>query len=443
MESLSKYNSHRLSEMFQQMKNCLESSKVEYVNEKPVQEFNVDDINEQLGKGNLDILQELDKNQIPYTLAERSNGYTVKYSYKGTNYTIAYYAPQNSGNAVNNDSNTVSGNENSEATEETESPTVSENEDIPEETPAVEQPETDDTQNDVGYEFDFSNIDNLDEPVIAVRKPNSTEAYKSSNISLSEIDDDRVLDGIFKEIEKIKPQIKEYIKTKLEEYGCPEHYNGEIVEQYLNSLITKVVTYAANSNLREQSPILSALNDFSSKSTYGISLPDSPTLKDTINYIIESIDSILDRVKPSSNIKEMLDRISTLNNNTLFNTNYLVYGENLLNTADYFLTNEEKKLKETLQIAQRSSKSYITNDKNEVVEHLDTYSAYMNLRLETAFPDNPEIIDKILANAKTYVLNNMENYRLEPPFPDDYYDVTNILKDYEDKCLELADKKSS
>ena len=69
--------------------------------------------------------------------------------------------------------------------------------------------------------------------------------------------------------------------------------------------------------------------------------------------------------------------------------------------------------------------------------------AYMNLRLETAFPDNPEIIDKILANAKTYVLNNMENYRLEPPFPDDYYDVTNILKDYGDKCLELADKKSS
>ena len=68
------------------------AQKVEKVSETA--KFDIDSINERLGAGDKDALKELEAQKISYSLIENANGYTVKYSYEGNNYTIVYFAPE-------------------------------------------------------------------------------------------------------------------------------------------------------------------------------------------------------------------------------------------------------------------------------------------------------------------------------------------------------------
>lgn len=80
--------------------NVQQSSSVSGSEEGIVEEIHPENINEQLGKGDWSALEALDKHNIPYTKEENDGVITIKYEYKGVNYTVNYYPPETKSNGT-------------------------------------------------------------------------------------------------------------------------------------------------------------------------------------------------------------------------------------------------------------------------------------------------------------------------------------------------------
>lgn len=93
------YLNHMMNKFKKAESGMLLRNSVNEISAAKIQEINppkvdTDSINDRLGKGDKTALKELEAQKIAYTLAENASGYTVKYSYNGTNYIITYYAKE-------------------------------------------------------------------------------------------------------------------------------------------------------------------------------------------------------------------------------------------------------------------------------------------------------------------------------------------------------------
>ena len=401
--------------------------KVEKVSETA--KFDIDSVNERLGAGDKDALKELEAQKISYSLIENANGYTVKYSYEGNNYTIVYFAPETpekdngggTGNlGVTEDSDTTDGindlyvpitPEKPEDVEEPEVPV------IPEEPENVEEPD---------FVFDYSSA-GVDEDVKAEDLYNEDKVenreLKYLDI-ISNVDSDVDAGGwddLFAELEKMKPQLKEYMKQQLEKYGFI--YDEETADKLLNEFITQAVKELISQlrNEDKDNQILIAKQIDAIKDV----VPSEPleTVEDLVNYIKDQLDLTKKETDPKKetddlynisplhvnenetetetpytdrwylDLFEMSDKTedsektedpdkTKLNYVTIGtgnNPDYSIYldeGGYLLDTADYFLTEEEKELKRLLEMVKGSSGSLVDN-KDEAVEYIDKYAEYL------------------------------------------------------------------
>ena len=82
---MNKFKKAESGMMLRNSVNEISAAKIQEINTSKV---DTDSINDRLGKGDKTALKELEAQKIAYTLAENASGYTVKYSYNGTNYTI-------------------------------------------------------------------------------------------------------------------------------------------------------------------------------------------------------------------------------------------------------------------------------------------------------------------------------------------------------------------
>lgn len=358
-------------------------------------EFDIDSINERLGAGDKDALKELEAQKISYSLIENANGYTVKYSYEGSNYTIVYFAPETPEIDDGGGAGNVGGTEETDAPSDVDEPDAPVTPEEPEET---EEPD---------FVFDYSSA-GVDEDVKAEDLYNEDKVENRELKfldSISNVDSDVDAGGwddLFAELEKMKPQLKEYMKQQLEKYGFI--YDEETADKLLNQFITEAVeTLISDLRHEEFNNQANSWNMVSYESKF--SSPHEPleTVEDLVNYIKDKLDLTKEETGSQYNMSSLVDKNETpyankwyldlfentnenkeqdniVAINVAHNSDYSVYldeGEYLLETADYFLTEDEKELKEILEMVRgRKSGPGVTN-KDEAIEYIDKYAEYL------------------------------------------------------------------
>ncbi len=354
-------------------------------------EFDIDSINERLGAGDKDALKELEAQKISYSLIENANGYTVKYSYEGNNYTIVYFAPEtpvtDDGGAENTgDTGNVGGTEETDAPSDVDEPDAPVTPEEPEET---EEPD---------FVFDYSSA-GVDEDVKAEDLYNEDKVENRELKfldSISNVDSDADAGGwddLFAELEKMKPQLKEYMKQQLEKYGFV--YDEETADKLLNQFITEAVeALISDTSLR---------NFLDKHPKYKAQHEPLETVEDLINYIKDKLDLTKEETGSQYNMSSLVDKNETpyankwyldlfentdenkeqdnmVAINVAHNSDYSVYldeGEYLLETADYFLTEDEKELKKILEMVRGYKSGPGVTNKDEAIEYIDKYAEYL------------------------------------------------------------------
>ena len=223
----------------------------------------------------------------------------------------------------------------------------------------------------------------------------STPLYRRGNV------DDGGYDNIFEELSNIKPQLKEYIKMTLESKGLS--YNDDVVEKYLNKWLTTAV--------RKDVP------KFADNKLCNII-----TIEDAAAYVAYLVEQELNKDTPfASSIGQSLEMDLTL-----------------VSTADYFLTEEEKLLKNLMKkVANGEDSTSYIKDKNVLENYIDVYSSYVKQQLKSMYPTfSEQQINQIVEDAKNDTLNSLivEN---------DLYVIDDNLIKFLDACREKITEETT
>ena len=378
--------------------NTMGKKEVTLIDSPVYQVQDLEALNERIGKGDKSALKELEQKGIPYAIKEDDNGFTVNYSYNGNNYTIVYISPNSQNNEI----------QNPEIPQEETLDTVE------------EQPE----KNDVSSEI-LPNLENSDINVDA----NAADFYNSNKISENELKtslgtksfvDYGGWDSLFQELEKIKPQLLDYIKMKVEEKGLT--FDKEKAEKYIEVFMTRAVELIPI----EGQDVKINFNE--------VRLPKEPTIGDIINYIKERIDKEVDLTNKDS-ILELF------NKNNLYHAfseeeinNFTDLDKYLLYTADYFLTDEEKEMKFVMKLMANES-SYSVSSKDQLLDYINTYAKHVKKVLIAQYENLTEMqIDKIIKKAVNLINNSVK------PSEEGFYCVYDSLTMLEHLCIAAAEK---
>lgn len=210
-------------------------------------------------------------------------------------------------------------------------------------------------------------------------------------------------DKLFAQVETMKPQFLEYIREQLVAQG--KEYNESAAEKYLDVFITKAVQSYGDGSYK-----------------YGfnsINLPQNPTFEDLVNYIKEKIDSEIDSttlgISPFSGEQD-----------------YYALDYYLVDTADFFLTEDEKKMKKVMEFV-TDGIYHGTEDLDLLEEYLETYSKHVAKILKK---ENPELTEQQINSIIEDVLN--ETIVTNSPEKDDrnLYCINGILIKFEYTCKE-------
>lgn len=426
-------------------------------------QVDIEAINDRIQAGDKDALKELDKLGINYTLTQDSSGgYTVEYKYGDKNYTVRYYAPPSSTPSITQkeeyffqdssiskylylqrydtlyDStnaafkgklnslaeNPVNETEEPEAAD-TSTPVPDEAEDVSQTSPDTTEETTPTEEKD--YEFDYSSagVDEeadatgfYDEDLIPEEKKIQMLFGTQGNV------DAGGWDNLFAELEKMKPQLLDYIKTQVEARGLT--FNQDEAEKYLETYITDAVEHIPQDGK-------SILIKFGQSN-----LPENPTVEDLVNYIKAQIDK---RMGIYEDREYGVEHIFTLSNQTAFSTKredrYIATDEYLLDTADYFLTEEEKEMKFVLKVTSSDQSSYTIKDKQKLYGYIDTYAEHMEKVLKY---DYPSLSDNQIASIISDAKNQVKYSDLPEPDSRGLYSIDDTLAKLEELCLEYAEE---
>ena len=437
--------------------------KVEKVEESA--DFDINSINDRLGQGDKDALKELEAQRISYSLIENANGYTVKYSYEGSNYTIVYFAPETPATGVDEAGNTGAAGNVGE-TEDTEAPSDVEESDGTEAPSGTEEPEeTEETD----FVFDYAAA-GVDEDVKAENLYNEDKVEDNDSLNsftYKEVTssyngpDSGTWDALFAELEKMKPQLKEYMKQQLEKYGFV--YDEETADKLLNQFITEAVeTLIADLQIKEKE------EKYGNDIKHFVSLIDEPhepleTIEDLVNYIKDKLDltkedtgaqynsvSLVDKKETPYENKWYLDMFEKNEDNQNSNeltelsansSEYSIYIDEdgyLLETADYFLTEEEKELKQILQMLKGQGSIPVVKTKNEAIEYIDKYTSHLQKVLQHRYLLMPEEqFNQIFNN----LVSSFKNNQIPDPDEIGMIYIHEVLQAFDDYVREEMQKK--
>ncbi len=459
------------------------------------EDFSVDDINDRLGRGDKAALSELESRNIPFTIKENGNSYTVKYSYNGQNYIITYNAPateetaptgsdsdagskahvysqellQNvyklttseieqyftyteydlgsgkqsgwvlkTGQEVNgivietlNDLVRALGKVDSTKPLENNGGVSPDESTAPAEPAAPEEPTTPTTQEEQpspevsGITFDYTGVDK-DAEAKGFYDVNNIPEEKRARVFFgggSDVDSG-AWDDLFAELDKMKPQLLNYIKTQLEAKGY--EYDAAAAEKYLNVFITGAVDSIGVPG--------------KSKKFVGGNvpvLPADPTIEDLMNYLKDRIDNEISRYETTDG-----DRRSQLApNGEPFDGERSYYSQDyyLTDVADYYLTDEEKEMKFVLEVVESDSSSYGTSSLDKVKSYIDTYAKHMEKVLRYMYPECTDAqIQTAINHAKSVVLNISDVVKKDG---DGFYPIDDILAEFEKECYDAIEKQ--
>lgn len=425
--------------------NKAKNAEVYRVTIEETKEFDVEKINERLGKGDKEALEEFDTYNIPYQMSENSKGFTVKYTYNGTNYTIKYYSqstpkpPINPGAptpAQTPGAPTVNPNKFQSSNTSIETPTVPvapEPSVTPpiaaeEETPTVDYSGMDDRDG----AFDFSVIPNLNTEVsdwLKESKPSINDILLGkvgNSIDIrTETDDvpdpNAKYENIFDSLSTLKDQLHQYIKSKLEAAG--EKYDKELVEKQLNYLMTQVVnnTFVVTRENTELSSLISVRDSVINDRV--------TTVKTYVNKLLNEVDLALQNssfTQSHSNDKTQIVDTLSITKEPL-----------LLGTANYFLTPEEIELKNVMNILQKASAT-LTSNKELVKQDIEIFSIHVEKYLTQQFTNlSKSEIQNILKQAQQLCLDNLNSYIFGVSIPAKY-SLNKVLEEFANSAYELS-----
>lgn len=290
----------------------------------------------------------------------------------------------------------------------------------PEETPAAD--ESEETEETPDVTFDYTGVDS-DTPV--------ADMYNEDALSQIELlafrkgygnVDSAAWNDVFSELEKMKPQLLNYIKAQMEANGFK--YDAAIAERYVEIYMTEAL----------QRSVSNFSTSFWNKD---FDMPENPTVSDLVNYVKDRIDYEIEKYTVKSTGNPYLDQALVKLKGVPFSDTTYMQDYYLMDIADYFLTDEEKEMKFVMEAVQNEASTHYTSDKNKLVDYVDTYAKHMEKVLKSKYPDLTDSkIDSIINAAKTYTLY------MNPPEPDKegQYVIDDLLKAFEEKCLEYAEK---
>ncbi len=346
-----------------------QSAKIEQ-SENETPKFDIDSINTRLGKGDKEALKELEINRISYSLTESASGYTIKYSYEGINYTIVYFSSETTGQGSSDNINTK----------------------------PVEPAVPEETEESEGA-FNYSEA--------GIDKDKNVEEYLPHETKLkSEFEmpgNNNHWNDLYAEIEKIKLQLLEYLKTQLNKEGTT--LEDSHIEKILNAFITKAVD--------------------------DIKWRNSTTIEDLINTIKKGIDNLaLDNRK---GLMSTIDLPGFVTDSEWFvdSDRYLLY------TDYYFLSDDEKKMKACLEWVDAYKKNNgesSVRDKNRVIEYMNVYAEHIKKDLKSEYPNLTENeIDSIITLASRKTIQELKTNS------DGMYGLGENLTKFEELCFEYAE----
>ena len=416
--------------------------------EKPKEEvFDAESVNERLGNGDLEALEELEKHKITYQLEENANGYKVKYSYEGTNYTIVCYGKSNASGGNNNTDDskddghtlldsylnrftgtiTINPEWNDDINYESKypsvgapdtgapvNPPVEDSVEEPEANPPVNPPvdEPVDTPEEDSYRFDYEAA-GVDKDANIADFWNGDPSDKELLGLLYGHEITSGWDALLAELDKMRPQLLEYLKSVLETLGL--EFDSTAADKYIDICLTMCTLNILGDDAYKNPTFGNSLNgpDYSPNTT--------ATIEDIINSIKENIEACIpdsstnvngknsDKTSGEAGLIEFKSIGFALPSvQSFFKGDYINNGEYLLYTDDYFLTENEQKLKECLGV-----KEIYENGGNswrrlvDVQEYIDCYAELYKNILQEEFPYLTESeCDSIVARAASEAKSN-------------------------------------
>ena len=260
---------------------------------------------------------------------------------------------------------------------------------------------------DYSGKVDDSGIENLDKPVAELWvEDDITKDYSRSAsamgvvkmaTTLSKKDiDSGAYDKLLQNLAQIKEQLHAYVKAQLEAQG--KEYNQADVEKELNYIISDVVNLAIAINVSANSAA-SHCADYQLK-----------TVQDCVAYIAARVDEKL------ASGEEFGDTAKSLS---------LSDDYKLLGTADVFLTEDQKELKEILELLGNDNKQRSCS-KELALDALEIYAQHLKNCLIEDEPnlsanEISNIVDKLV---ETITSSGIENYIKEE---NGLYDVKQML----------------
>ncbi len=202
-------------------------------------------------------------------------------------------------------------------------------------------------------------------------------------------------DDIYAALEPLKEQMHAYVKKQLEAAGLT--YNQEIVEKQLNVIISRIV----DSQVSSDSRLIRLDSDPSVR-------PQEFNLQASIELILLLIDQTINKDIARENTSSYIFRFDTRGYDSFVNDGLEPDADNkLLNTADYFLTEEEKQLKELMEQKNSLTKN-ITGTKEELSAQLDIFALHTKNYLKSQYNLSDTEIAEIIEKAKIQTLNQAE-----------------------------------
>ncbi len=429
--------------------------------------LDIDAINERLGEGDLDVLEELEKLQITYQLEENDNGYKVKYSYEGTNYTVVYYGKTASSDKYTNADNLnklgdyldIYGTITLESAVPEVPVTLPDDETTPEPvTPPTDEPV--EVPEEESYTFDYKSAgvdkDARIEDFLSEDTLNTQSLLVAHDVRGGEAEAD--VDTLLAELDKMRPQLLEYIKTSLEEQN--KEFDSAIAEKVIDMALTVAVENGIQVWVQKNS---SSYKDFlMMNSVLGEKVSQGQSESEfvlKIEDLVNNIKQLIEQVYSNSNgdYSNFATAIQSVGNekangdgtdiklNSLMPIirdvdDFMYTDKYLLYTDDYFLTPEEQKLKDCMQDAE--NESGMTFDLNDLYEKIDVYAQHIKRVLYSKYKAvlTESEIDSLVSKAADEVKNAPVQDQEIGGKERIIYMVGETLVKFEELCEKYADE---
>ena len=109
----------------------------------------------------------------------------------------------------------------------------------------------------------------------------------------------------------------------------------------------------------------------------------------------------------------------------------------MLDTADYFLTDEEKEMKFVMKVTDNEYSSYGTSDKTKLFGYIDTYAKHMEKVIRHR---HPSLSDTQITSIMTDAKNKVKYSDLPNPNENGIYSIDDTLAKLEELVLKYADE---